>query len=166
MVVTYNPFTTEEAWQCWKNEVDKNAEESCHLLKREKCSDAWNNKKINDNWNKIFEIRNLFLNIVEQKRNAKELKSSMETRVSLYLNDTNYEAILEKIDLSEVLICADVNFSKKFDDSFINSSDNSNIKMRVDVSNGEKCVRCWKIFNTLNASGLCNRCQTVIDEKK
>ena len=27
------PFTTEEAWQCWKNEVDKNAEESCHLLK-------------------------------------------------------------------------------------------------------------------------------------
>ena len=68
------PFTTEEAWQCWKKEVDKNAEESCHLLKREKCSDAWNNKKINDNWNKIFEIRNLFLNIVEQKRNAKITK--------------------------------------------------------------------------------------------
>ena len=90
----------------------------------------------------------------------------METSVSLYLNDTNYETILEKIDLSEVLICADVNFSKKFDDSFINSSDNSKIKMRVDVSNGEKCVRCWKIFNILNASGLCNRCQSVLDEKK
>ena len=28
------PFTTEEAWQCWKKEVNKNAEESCHLLKR------------------------------------------------------------------------------------------------------------------------------------
>ena len=106
------PFTTEEAWQCWKNEVDKNAEESCHLLKREKCSDAWNNKKINDDWNKIFEIRDLFLNIVEQKRNLKELKSSMEAKVSLYLNDKIMK-ILKKIDLSEVLNLCRCKFFKK-----------------------------------------------------
>ena len=54
------PFTTEEAWQCWKKEVDNEAQESCHLLKREKCLDSWDNKKIIDSWNKIFEIRNFF----------------------------------------------------------------------------------------------------------
>ena len=36
-----------------------------HLLKREKCLDSWDNKRIIDRWNKIFEIRNFFLNIVE-----------------------------------------------------------------------------------------------------
>ena len=73
------PFTTEEAWQCWRLEVDKNAEESCHFIKKgTKCLDIWNNQKINDDWDIIFVIRNLYLNIVEQKRNLKEIKTSME----------------------------------------------------------------------------------------
>ncbi len=159
------PFTTEEAWQCWKKEVDNEAQESCHLLKREKCLDSWDNKKIIDSWNKIFEIRNFFLNIVEQKRNEKLLKSSMEAKVNLYLNDKTYESALKTIDLSEILISSDVNLSKKYDDSYINCPDNSKIKMKVEVSTGNKCPRCWKIFNTLNASGLCNRCESVLDEK-
>ena len=37
--------------------------------------------------------------------------------------------------------------------------------MKVEANNGEKCQRCWKIFNTLNASGLCNRCQSVVNER-
>ena len=159
------PFTTEEAWQCWKKEVDNEAQESCHLLKREKCLDSWDNKKIIDSWNKIFEIRNFFLNIVEQKRNEKLLKSSMEAKVNLYLNDKTYESALKTIDLSEILISSDVNLSKKYDDSYINCPENSKIKMKVEVSTGNKCPRCWKIFNTLNASGLCNRCESVLDEK-
>ena len=43
----------------------------------------------------------------------------MEAKVNLYLNDENYENIIKRIDLSEVLICSDVDFSEKFDDSFI-----------------------------------------------
>ena len=159
------PFTTEEAWQCWKKEVNGNAEESCHLLKRQICPDLWNNQKINDDWEKIFQLRDLFLGIVEQKRNQKELKSSMEAKVNLYLNDKTYENILKRVDLSEVLICSDVDFTEKFDDSFIDYPDNSKIKMKVEINDGVKCARCWKIFNTLNTSGLCNRCQSVVDEK-
>ena len=41
-------------------------------------------------------MRDLFLGIVEQKRNQKELKSSMEAKVNLYLNDKTYENILKK----------------------------------------------------------------------
>ena len=65
-----------------------------------------------------MEIRNLFLNIVEQ-RNEKLLKSSMEAKVNLYLNDKTYESALKTIDLSEILISSDVNLSKKYDDSYI-----------------------------------------------
>ena len=158
------PFTTEEAWQCWKNEVDKDAQESCHLLKRLKCPDYWNNKKIGEDWDKIFEIRNLFLNIVEEKRNEKEIKSSMEAKVHLFLDDKTYESALKTIDLSEVLISSEVNYAKNFDDSFISSNDNSKIKMKVEINKGVKCPRCWKIF-TQKFSELCNRCQSVVNEK-
>ena len=58
-------------------------------MKRNICSDLWKNQKINDDWEKIYKLRDLFLNIVEQKRNEKELKSSMEAKVNLYLKDTN-----------------------------------------------------------------------------
>ena len=37
--------------------------------------DIWNNQKINDDWDIIFVIRDLYLNIVEQKRNLKEIKN-------------------------------------------------------------------------------------------
>ena len=81
------------------------------------------------------------------------------------MNDKTYESALKTIDLSEILISSDVNLSKKYDDSYINCPENSKIKMKVEVSTGNKCPRCWKIFNTLNASGLCNRCESVLDEK-
>ena len=54
-----------------EKEVNENAEESCHLLKRKICPDLWNNQKINDDWEKIYQLRDLFLGIVEQKRNQK-----------------------------------------------------------------------------------------------
>ena len=106
----------------------------------------WNNEKISDDWEKIFEIRNFFLSIVEQKRNAKELKSSMEAKVNLYLNDKNFEIILKRIDLCEILICSDVVFVDKFDDSFKDCSDKTKIKMKVEANNGEKCQRSLENF--------------------
>ena len=36
----------------------------------------------------------------------------MEAKVNLYLKDETYEKIIKRIDLSEVLICSDVNFSE------------------------------------------------------
>ena len=46
------PFTTEEAWQCWKEDVNKNSELSCHLLENFELPDEWNDyiKKL---WDKI-----------------------------------------------------------------------------------------------------------------
>ena len=57
------------------------------FIEKKHLSDLWNNQKINDDWEKIYKLRDLFLGIVEQKRNEKELKSSMEAKVNLYLND-------------------------------------------------------------------------------
>ena len=36
------PFTTEEAWQCWKEDINKKSELSCHLLENLELPDEWN----------------------------------------------------------------------------------------------------------------------------
>ena len=90
--------------------------------------------------------RPLFKYCRTKKKFKKKLKHLWEAKVTLYLEDKSHEIALKKIDLSEILICSVVNFSTKFDDSFTTCPDNMKIKMKVEVNNGEKCVRCWKIF--------------------
>ena len=157
------PFTMEEAWQCWRKEINTNAEESCHLLNRKECESNWLSKQVKEDWKKIFEVRDLFLNIVEEKRNKKHLKSSMEANVFLFINDDQYLKVLKRVNLSEILISSDVHFVDSFDHSYTESSENSNLKIKVEVNEGKKCPRCWQVFAENNKE-LCPRCESVLNE--
>ena len=61
------PFTTEEAWQSWKEEIDDAADLSCHLLRNHELPSNWNDKKLETNWKKILELREAFLFFHENK---------------------------------------------------------------------------------------------------
>ena len=157
------PFTMEEAWQCWRKEINKNAEESCHLLNRKKCESKWLSKQVREDWKKIFEVRDLFLSIVEEQRNKKILKSSMEAIVFLFINDDKYLKVLKRINLSEILISSQVHFVNNFDDTFSESSENANLKIKIELSKGKKCPRCWQVFAE-NDEEICQRCESVVNE--
>ena len=71
------PFTVEEAWQVWREEIDITSEESCHLLNSIDLPVEWKNDDIEFLWQKIFVIKDLFSFIVEKKRNTGEIKKSL-----------------------------------------------------------------------------------------
>jgi isoleucyl-tRNA synthetase len=156
------PFTTEEAWQSWKNEIDDTSIESCHLLQAEALPDIWDQDEIKLLWDKILSVKNLFSLCVEKKRNSKEIKSGLEATVFIHLG-SDYEIIKNKIDLSEILISADVHYVEKCDDDFESDSD-KNFFIKVELADGEKCPRCWKYFKNIEKSNLCKRCEKVINE--
>ncbi len=157
------PFTTEEAWQCWKNEIDSDAEVSCHLLKKPEIPDDWLNSKLEDRWRKIFEIRDTFMLSVETKRNLKEIKSSMEVKAKFFFKDQEYVKIAESLDLSVILIASEVSLSAKVDDEFNNYPGKENIFCKIEVTNGFKCPRCWKVIEKFDRSTeICDRCESVI----
>ena len=79
------PFTTEEAWQSWREEIDNGVALSCHLLTNQELPSNWNDKKLEKNWKNILELRDAFLFFHEKMRNAKEIKSTMEADVSFFL---------------------------------------------------------------------------------
>ena len=121
-----------------EKEINTNAEESCHLLNRKECENNWLSKQVKEDWKKIFEVRDLFLNIVEEKRNKKHLKSSMEANVFLFINDDQYLKVLKRVNLPEILISSDVHFVDSFDHSYSEGSENSNLKIKVEVNEGKK----------------------------
>ncbi len=158
------PFTTEEAWQCWRDSNDCN-QLSCHFLKKIESEDSWNNEKLNDTWAKILEIKDAFSFAVEHKRNLKEIKSSLEAKAEIFLKNLEHKKIAESINLSEILISSDVKLSDSFDDNFLFNSDEKKIGVNISKDNGEKCPRCWKLVKSIKKSNdLCDRCSLVINE--
>ena len=99
---------------------------------------------------------------VEKKRNSKEIKSGLEAKVSIHLR-SDYEIIKNKIDLSEILISADVDYVEKYDEDFESDKD-KNFFIKVESADGEKCPRCWKYFKTIEKSSLCKRCEKALNE--
>ena len=158
------PFTTEEAWQCWR-ESNGSVELSCHFLKSIKPDKEWNNEELNNIWVKILEIKNAFSFAVEHKRNLKEIKSSLEAKASIYLKNLEYRKIAQSVNLGEILISSDVKLSDNFNDGFIFSSKAKEIGISISKDDGEKCPRCWKQVRSFNKSDdLCDRCFLVINE--
>jgi hypothetical protein len=58
-----------------------------------------------------------------------------------------------------------VKISESLDDDFLFISDEKNIGVKITVENGQKCPRCWKIFQISENLELCKRCDKVINGK-
>ncbi len=160
------PFTTEEAWQNWREGIGNNEVKSCHLLKTTEISDKWKNNELDEKWSKILEIKNAFTFTVEKKRNLKEIKSSLEAKAFIYLKDSEYKKIAQSLDLSEILISSAIEISDNFDRDFIFNNENGNIGVKITREDGYKCPRCWKLFKKLHENTeLCNRCNSLINGK-
>ncbi|MFL2661038.1 MAG: isoleucine--tRNA ligase [Alphaproteobacteria bacterium] len=159
------PFTTEEAWQNWLQISENESEISCHYLKKIEIPSIWNDIKLDNHWSKILEIKNLFSYVVEQKRNSKEIKSSLEAKVFIFFKDIEFKKIVEKINMSEILISSEVEISEKFDNDFYFDGDKK-IGVKITKEDGEKCPRCWRVFkkSAISKNYLCFRCDELLNE--
>ena len=127
--------------------------------------DEWDDDYLNKEWSKILEIKNAFTFAVEQKRNKKEIKSSLEAGAFIYFKDNEFRKILEDQNLSEILISSNIKISEDYDDQFIFNSADKEIGVKIFKEDGNKCPRCWKLFKQQDKNNqLCNRCRSVINE--
>ena len=87
------PFTSEEAWQCWRNDIKKENYLSCHLLNKIELSDDWNNELLEEEWTKILEIKNAFTFAVEKKETLKKLNLVLRLEYLFILKVKNIEKL-------------------------------------------------------------------------
>ena len=142
-------FTTEEIFQT----MNQGQSSSIHLQSFPKIPTSWKNDKLFEKWEKFKIIRKVVNAAIEVKRSNKEIGSSLEADVKIYLNE-DYLKIVKDLDLPENFITSKAEVTKLINDNnLFRLGEIKDIKVLVKKAEGEKCPRCWKIF-----SGPCIRC--------
>ena len=96
-------FTTEEIYQI----INKEENTSVHLQSFPKIPSHWKNEKLFEKWNKLKKVRNVVNAAIELKRSSKDIGSSLEADVEIYLGK-EYINLVEDINLSEYFITSKV----------------------------------------------------------
>jgi isoleucyl-tRNA synthetase len=142
-------FTTEEVYQI----INKENNSSIHLQGFPEIPLHWQNEKLFKKWEKFKIIRKVVNAAMEVKRANKDIGSSLEADVQVYL-DAEYLKIIKDFDLSENFITSRAEAKKLAnEDNLFMLDEIKEIKVSVHKAKGEKCPRCWKIFE-----GPCKRC--------
>ena len=135
-------FTTEEIFQILNDK--KNT--SIHLQDFPEIPSKWENEKLFKKWDKLKIIRSVANAAIEIKRTNKDIGSSLEAEVQVYLNE-EYLKLVEDVDLSEYFITSKAEAKKMVnDENLFKLDDVQNVKVLVRKAKGEKCSRCWKIL--------------------
>ena len=150
-------YTAEEIWQSSPNL--NNQEESVFL------SNYFNNhnkgelKISNEEWKRLFEIKDSVNQSIEELRNENKLKGSLDAVVNIEASDSDF-TILEKLgtELHFLFISSDAKITK-----------GSSLKITVINSEHDKCTRCWHRDSSVGKNDIyreiCQRCIININEE-
>jgi len=142
-------FTTEEIYQT----INCDQKSSIHLQSFPKIPLKWQDEKLSEKWKKFKIIRKVVNAAMEVKRANKDIGSSLEADVSVYLSE-EYLKVVKDFDLPESFITSKAEAKKiSADSNFFKLGEIEDINVLVKKAEGEKCPRCWKIF-----SEPCVRC--------
>jgi isoleucyl-tRNA synthetase len=125
-------FTTEEVF----NLIDKN-KISIHEKTFPTIPDNWKDSQLNIRWKELYQIRQEVNIAIEEKRTNKEIGSSLEASVSIYVDEKEFQ-LLADLDLEEYFIASKV--------EKIKNKNEEGLKIEIKKSVGKKCALCWKIL--------------------
>ena len=138
-------FTTEEIFQLLNNKKKS----SIHLETFPIIPNHWENQKISQKWEKLKILRNVANAGIEVKRSEKEIGSSLEADIQVYIGKEYLEAI-SGVDLSEFFITSKAEAKSIIDDNKLFKLDRvESVKVLVKRAKGKKCSRCWKILESV-----------------
>ena len=146
-------FTTEEIYK-----IIYNNEKSIHLENFCTIPEKWLNKSLGNKWNQLKLVRQVCNAAIEVKRTNKELGSSLEADLEIFL-DKKYLDLVKNIDLSEFCITSKAKvqiLNGQKDLELFKLENIQGIGVLVKKAVGNKCPRCWKIFEE-----SCNRCKNA-----
>ena len=102
--------------------------------------------KLFKKWDKLKLVRNVTNAAIEIKRSNKDIGSSLEADVQIYL-DKEYLILVKDVNLPEYFITSRAEAKPIVnDDKLFKLEGVDNIKVSVKKAKGKKCSRCWKIL--------------------
>ncbi len=171
LMVPVIPHQAEDIWQ-FIPEIQKGNTESILLSDWPEIKSEWLNAEIDEKWNTILQIREIVSKAIEPLRADKKIGSSLETSVSIYIE--NKADVVEMLksqanELSSIFITsqAEVSAEDIQPEKTMRVHEEEGYKIYVTSATGEKCERCWK-FRTLGEHSehptICTECAQAVEE--
>ena len=129
-------FTTEEIFKL----VNDKSTESIHLKKFPLIKESWSNKKIEEDWRRIINVRDEVNYSIEKKREEKIIGSSLEASIKIFVGKKLFDFV-KNYDFSEICITSSA-------EVILDDKINENVVIETIKAKGIKCHVCWKISET------------------
>src|SRR5262249_26865506 len=149
-------FTADEIWENIPGSLDE--AQSVHLREFPAYEEAWRDEKLLKRYERLFEVRGAVMKALEEARNARLIGAGLDAKVTI-TSAPETKAFLESFgdDLHFVFIVSKVELRE-----------GSELSVKVDKADGEKCERCWHYTTDVGADarypGACLRCVGHLDE--
>jgi isoleucyl-tRNA synthetase len=141
-------FTAEESWASRYGAGAK----SVHLETFPHVPASWRDDKLAEKWRKIRAVRRVVTGALEIERANKKIGSSLEAHPIVHVaNEELFEAVVDG-DLAEVCITSAATLVNDVGpvDAF-RLPDVSGVAVVINLAEGKKCARSWKILTTIGA---------------
>jgi isoleucyl-tRNA synthetase len=149
--------TAEEAWSALKFKP-QNAD-SVHLAEMPKLDSSidWQSEK--PKWDKLMELRNEVLRVLEGLRQQQTIGSNQQACVTIHSKDEQLNDVLNKFGTKQFAALCIASEVKLLNDT-------DEIKIVAEKSSHQKCQRCWNYWPSVGTNkehpDLCERCISVI----
>jgi len=159
-------FTSEETWK-YLSTYYRDAE-SVHLSQIPRVEDIHDNLALEQDWDRLIQLRGEVSKALELARNEKVVSSSLEAEVTMYLPEALRELIDDYMgELRTIFIVSNVLISTENPPSDAWVSDSiKDLKVIISHAKGNKCSRCWNwttdVGEDANHPALCGRCVSVV----
>jgi len=148
--------TAEEAWAAMKFRSQET--ESVHLSLMPKVDDSIDLEKNQPKWQRLMELRDEVLRVLEALRREKKIASNQEASVTICCNDED-ATLLNEFGLEQfaaLCIVSEVKLQKTTGETSV----------AAQKSDYNKCQRCWNYWPSVGADidypDLCKRCVEVV----
>lgn len=162
-------FTAEEAWHTFKKVDTKTTNKpiSIHLETYSEIPRQWENPSLASRFEELRQIRRLLTGALELERASKTIGSSLQAKVIIYIN-SEWGNRLDNVDWAEFAIASQTVIAHaQVPTNAFTLDDVKGVGAVVELAEGNKCSRCWKILPEVGQQtheDLCKRCDTVINE--
>jgi isoleucyl-tRNA synthetase len=157
-------FTAEEAWLA----RHPGESESVHLQTFAKPGSAWKDEALAKKWERVRDVRRVVTGALERARADKKIGSSLQASPVIYVDRALDELEPLTVDeRSEIFITSGHSVVQgAAPDEAFRLPDVSGIAVVVNVSDGEKCERCWKVLPDVGSHKdhptVCGRCADAV----
>jgi isoleucyl-tRNA synthetase len=149
--------TAEEAWSAMKFKPQD--AESVHLADMPKLDESIDYKSDEQKWQKIMELRDEALRVLEALRREQIIGSNQQATVTISCTDDEVIDLLNELGLENfaaLCIVSEVKLEKA----------DGEFKVEAQKSTNNKCQRCWNYYSSVGADSkypdLCSRCAEAL----